>query len=153
MIDALRHSPNPVYFASSKSGALVSRILRDNLGLDVPDDSPRVFAGLLPPNQAKAAALRDIAARPVCQTPGAKLHFIDDRFETLQAMSAGVEGGVAPWKLYLAAWGYNTEEERQAARANGITVLSLEQCCELIKWGVVMGVDDGCEPEADEITR
>jgi len=85
MVDALRHCPSPVYFASSKAGGLVSLLLRENLGLDIPEESPRLYGGLLPPNEAKVAALRDIASRPVCQTPGAKLHFIDDRFETLQA--------------------------------------------------------------------
>lgn len=36
--------------------------------------------------------------------------------------------------------GYNTEAERTEARQAGIRVLGLEQCCELLKWGMVMGV-------------
>jgi len=58
MVDALRHCPSPVYFASSKAGGLVSLLLRENLGLDIPEESPRLYGGLLPPNEAKVAALR-----------------------------------------------------------------------------------------------
>lgn len=55
------------------------------------------------------------------------------------------------YQLYLAAWGYNTAEERAAAAAlPGVTVLRLPQMLELLRWGVVMGVDDGCEPTAEE---
>eukprot|EP00873_Tetraselmis_striata_P033143 jgi/Tetstr1/453407/TSEL_040389.t1 len=68
-------------------------------------------------------------------------------------MTAPGERAVEGWNLYLAGWGYNTEDERAEARAAGIRVLSLEECCELLKWGVLMGVDDGCEPEAHEITH
>lgn len=55
------------------------------------------------------------------------------------------------YSLYLAAWGYNTAEERAAAaRLPGVRVLRLPQMLELLRWGVVMGVDDGCEPTAEE---
>jgi len=49
--------------------------------------------------------------------------------------------------------GYNTDAERAEAEASGIRVLSLESFVEFLTWGVIMGVDDGCEPEPDEITR
>jgi hypothetical protein len=45
------------------------------------------------------------------------------------------------WQLYLADWGYNTEEERAAAAAlPGVRLLSLPDFCELLRWGVLMGV-------------
>lgn len=45
-------------------------------------------------------ANREIASRPVCQ--GARLHFVDDRLETLKAAQQAGLGG--SWSLYLADW-------------------------------------------------
>jgi hypothetical protein len=57
--------------------------------------------------------------------------------------------------LYLAEWGYATPEERAAAvelEAEGVlTRLALPAFLELLKWGIVMQVDDGCEPSAEEV--
>lgn len=48
--------------------------------------------------------------------------------------------------------GYNTAAERKQAKATpGIRLLSRPQFLEVLKWGVVMGVDDGCEPTAEEV--
>jgi hypothetical protein len=48
--------------------------------------------------------------------------------------------------------GYNTAAERKQAKATpGIRLLSRLQFLELLKWGVVMGVDDGCEPTPEEV--
>lgn len=46
--------------------------------------------------------LRTIADRPVCKDTGARLHFIDDRLETLLAVQHAA--GCDKWKLYLADW-------------------------------------------------
>lgn len=48
--------------------------------------------------------------------------------------------------------GYNTAAERAAAKSTpGIRVLSRTAFIELLKWGILMGVDDGCEPTAEEV--
>jgi len=48
--------------------------------------------------------------------------------------------------------GYNTAAERAAAKAApGIRVLSRAAFIELLKWGILMGVDDGCEPTPEEV--
>lgn len=48
--------------------------------------------------------------------------------------------------------GYNTAAERAAAKAApGIHVLSRAAFIELLKWGILMGVDDGCEPTPEEV--
>lgn len=48
--------------------------------------------------------------------------------------------------------GYNTAAERAAAAATpGIRLLSLRGFRELLAFGLAMGVDDGCEPTADEV--
>ena len=90
--------------------------------------------------------------RPMCQDPACTLHFVDDRFETMEAVSA--EPDLAGrWRLWLADWGYNTPEERERAAAGqlpGVRVITLPQFCELLRWGVISGVDDGCEPTREE---
>lgn len=49
---------------------------------------------------------------------------------------------------------YSTEEEREVVAGGGVPgvkSLGLAQMCELLRWGIVMGVDDGCEPTAEEV--
>ena len=38
-----------------------------------------------------------------------------------------------------------------AAGTPGIKVLSRPAFLELLKWGILMGVDDGCEPTVEEV--
>lgn len=33
----------------------------------------------------------------------------------------------------------------------GVRPLGLKQMCELLRWGIVSGVDDGCEPTPEEV--
>ncbi|GAB4817350.1 hypothetical protein N2152v2_004396 [Parachlorella kessleri] len=156
--DALQDCPYPFYIASSKAASRLSVLLK--AGLPAQEDlwregSPRVFASLLPPNAKKAEALRAIMARPLAQAPSTTLHFVDDRFETLEAIhhQSDLAGR---WRLHFATWGYSTEAERTAVAQGalpGVRPLGLPQFCELLRWGVVMGVDDGCEPTAEEVEQ
>ncbi|KAG2438890.1 hypothetical protein HYH02_010686 [Chlamydomonas schloesseri] len=149
--EALRGCPFPTYIASSKAAHRVAALSRAVLGLDLPADSPRLFASLLPPEEKKAEALSTIGSRPLCAAASTRLHFVDDRLDTLRAVAA-VPELAARWKLYLADWGYNTAEEREAAaREPGVRVLSLPEFNELLRFGLVMGVDDGCEPTQEEV--
>ncbi|KAL4448327.1 hypothetical protein ABPG75_005546 [Micractinium tetrahymenae] len=149
--EALRACPYPFYIASSKASSRLVTLLRAGLGMEVEEGSPRIFASLIPPNEKKIAALREIAQRPTAQG-GATLHFVDDRYETMHAIAEQAPDLLSSWKLWLADWGYNTPEERAAAAAlPGVRLLSRPQFCELLKWGVVMEVDDGCEPTAEEV--
>lgn len=146
----LAECPFPFYIASSKAGHRLSTLLTQNFGLDVPADSPRLFSSLLPPEEKKVEALMTISGRPVCQSPGVRLHFVDDRLDTLLAVAQ--QQDLAGWNLYLADWGYVTAAElAEAKRLSRIKVLQLKQLQELLKWGMVMGVDDGCEPTAEEV--
>lgn len=48
--------------------------------------------------------------------------------------------------------GYCTREEKaEAAHTPGIRVIGLSQFCELLRFGLLMGVDDGCEPTPEEV--
>eukprot|EP00878_Enallax_costatus_P025300 GHUV01027065.1.p1 GENE.GHUV01027065.1~~GHUV01027065.1.p1 ORF type:complete len:226 (+),score=38.23 GHUV01027065.1:1234-1911(+) len=151
MVDAVTTSEYPIYFASSKAAHRVSTIMQEHFGLeDITPNSPRLFASLLPPEEKKAEALIAISERPICSETGARLHFVDDRLDTLLAVQKHTD--LRDWNLYLADWGYNTKAERAAARKTpGIRVISRTAFIELLKWGILMGVDDGCEPTADEV--
>ena len=48
--------------------------------------------------------------------------------------------------------GYSTEEHKSqvAETAPLIRTINLKQFEELLKWGMLSGVDDGCEPEEEE---
>lgn len=68
----------------------------------------------------------------------------------MQAIRAA--GDLSRWRLYLADWGYATAEEIEEARETpGVTVLSLNGFLEMLRWGLSMGVDDGCEPTEEEV--
>ena len=58
MYEALRACERPWYVASSKAAHRISPLLRSLLGVDMDTASPRLFAGLIPPNERKVAALR-----------------------------------------------------------------------------------------------
>ncbi|GIL90107.1 hypothetical protein Vretimale_13937 [Volvox reticuliferus] len=125
VVEALGETRSPIYIASSKAAHRVSALSSAVLGLDLPSDSPNLFASLLPPEEKKAEALGFIAQQPCCASPETRLHFVDDRLDTLLAVKQ-VPELAARWNLYLADWGYNTAEERAAAaREPGIKLLEL----------------------------
>lgn len=150
--DALEDCRAPVYFASSKNGTRLVPLLRELLDIDVDVDSPRVLHTLIPPNVLKLEALRSVAARPVAADSRTQLHFIDDRFETLEyVLEHAEEELLNRYTLYLASWGYATPEEIARARMlPGVRVLTLADFCELLRFGLVMNVDDGCQDTEEE---
>lgn len=48
------------------------------------------------------AACSAISGRPVCSETGARLHFVDDRLDTLLAIQQAAE--LKRWNLYMADW-------------------------------------------------
>ena len=129
---------------------------------------PGTRRGLQPPDTAKPAALAGLARRvwgcrgagddPVTPGPATTLHFVDDRYETLAAVATSPALGPAVaarrLRLWWADWGYATPSDAAAARADpAVSPLSLAGFIELVTWGLVMGVDDGCEPTAEEVER
>lgn len=140
----------PWYVCSSKQGHRLISLLQAHLDLELTEDSPRLFHSLTPPNEKKAAALRAVMQRPIAADPNTVLHFIDDRCETIEAV-ASQQDLARRYKMYLAAWGYNTAEERGAAsRLPGVQVITLPQFCELLRFQIIMEVDDGCQDTAEE---
>ncbi|KAK9830317.1 hypothetical protein WJX72_010962 [[Myrmecia] bisecta] len=154
ILDAVKQCPYPFYIASSKGEERLVNLLQNLLGLDIQQGSPRIFAELLPPNERKIESLRTIQTRldqRALQTGGKppRLHFIDDRVETMLAVQQ--QPDLKSLQLYVADWGYNTPAELTAAKAAGLRVIGRPQFCELLKWGLLMEVDDGCEPTSDEV--
>ena len=147
---AMADCTSPFYICSSKRGDRLVRLLNAQFNLDVTEDSPRVMASLIPPNEMKIEALRNVMARPIAASSTTSLHFIDDRFETIEAISEQ-QDLVERYSLYLAEWGYNTEDERAAAaELPGVRVITLSQFCELLRFGIIMEVDDGCQGTEEE---
>ncbi|GMH39255.1 hypothetical protein BSKO_07153 [Bryopsis sp. KO-2023] len=147
--ESLMYCEFPFYIVTAKPGSGAAPVLTTALNLPIPEDSPRLFAGLdNTPGVQKAEALREIASRPMCKE-GARLHYVDDRFATLKELRP--QASLKNWNLYLADWGYNTEDDQAEAKKMGINCLTLREFCEMLKWGLVMGVDDGCEPTAEEV--
>ncbi|MGH7368624.1 MAG: HAD family hydrolase [Candidatus Rokuibacteriota bacterium] len=75
----------------------------------------------------KCDNLRALVARWVAERGGRpRLAFVEDRLETLQHVATHPD--LDDVALFLAAWGYNTEATRAAARVDGrIRLLTLEQ--------------------------
>jgi len=72
----------------------------------------------------KPAVLRALLAHE--RLPAAALWFVEDRLAALR--EAAEAPGLAGARLFLAAWGYNTPEDREATRRDErITVLPLER--------------------------
>lgn len=68
--------------------------------------------------------------------PAPVIHFVEDRYETLVAIRKQLQSlpssSSLNLRLYLADWGYNTEEHRQAARTSqDIQLIGPEQFLEL----------------------
>ena len=75
-------------------------------------------------------------ARPLAQARSTTLHFIDDRFETLEALchQSDLAGR---WRLHFATWGHSTDAERTAVMNGalpGVRPLGLPHLCELLRW-------------------
>ena len=164
IVAALRDVCGPWYVVSSKSTPRVALLMKGLLGLDgFEEGSPRLIAGLQPPDSAKPAAIAALAARAWgldreadlagvggAAPPQNTLHFVDDRYETLAAVATSPLLGPAvaarALRLHHAGWGYATSEEKAAARADSsVNVLDLESFLELLRWG------HGCAPTAEEV--
>ena len=147
--EALDDCPYPFYIASSKARDRLVPLVNALLCLGVEEDSPRISAGLIPPNEMKQEAILSILSKPICQDPATSLHFVDDRFETLKYIST--DNSISSrMNLYLAGWGYCTKHEQEEAIEMGIRVLSLDEFCELLRFGIIMQVNDGCQETEEE---
>lgn len=93
-----------------------TRVLVARAGLRVPVD--RIYAL----ESFEGGGKDSVLVRLSRERPGARVHFFEDRYETLDR-TRGVPGA----RLYLVDWGYNTAAERARASADpDIQVLDLD---------------------------
>lgn len=121
VIDALARmlARSPVFILTTKQQRFAHRLLQWG-GIDFPVD--RIFG--LEDGRHKEDILAALMNNPALR--GASFHFVEDRLATLVRVLGRED--LAEVRLYLAAWGYNTADERRQAEAlPRIQVLSLEQ--------------------------
>jgi phosphoglycolate phosphatase-like HAD superfamily hydrolase len=117
--------PVAVHVVTTKEGRFARQLLRRQ-GVELP--AGRVLGKEA--RRPKRAILRELAAGG----DAARVWFVEDRLPTLRDVTA--EPALAGASLFLAAWGYNTPEDREAARRDGrIVLLALDRFCgDLARW-------------------
>jgi phosphoglycolate phosphatase-like HAD superfamily hydrolase len=107
-----------LFIVTTKPLEYVEAILKDQ-GIDLPS------ANRLRSNRVrtKAIIIREMADK-LAVAPN-DIHMIDDQVDHLIPI---IPTGA---RLYLAAWGYNTEIQRKLAREKGIAVLGIKEAMEL----------------------
>ncbi|MBI5445366.1 MAG: HAD family hydrolase [Deltaproteobacteria bacterium] len=114
-----RLGTDAVFIVTTKQERFVEALLRSRR-LFLPPG--HIFG--LNPLKSKEDVLEELSGRR--GHAGVRLHFVEDRLLTL--LRVAERAGLEHVELYLAAWGYNTEEERALARAHPrITVWSLPE--------------------------
>ncbi|WVZ62864.1 hypothetical protein U9M48_012558 [Paspalum notatum var. saurae] len=106
--DALKLSSSEVYIVTTKQSRFAEALLKELAGIDFP--SERIYGLGTGP---KVKVLQQLQKMP--QHQGRTLHFVEDRFATLNNVIK--EPALDNWNLYLVTWGYNTQKEREEAAA------------------------------------
>lgn len=106
IVEALNLSTEDVYIVTTKQARFVKALLEANGVHRISED--RIF-GL--GSGTKISVLKKIIAMP--ESKGKKVLFVEDRYPAVEAVSISMLG--QPLKLFLASWGYNTENDRRTA--------------------------------------
>ncbi|MEE4376657.1 MAG: HAD family hydrolase [Candidatus Competibacteraceae bacterium] len=111
--------PDTEWFILTTKQERFAQLLLSQAGINVPGE--RIFG--LERNQSKEVTLDYWLRDP--NFSGARFHFVEDRLATL--LRVVERDRLAAVQLYLASWGYNTEEERLRAQQHPrITVWNSE---------------------------
>ncbi|CAI5496309.1 unnamed protein product [Closterium sp. Naga37s-1] len=152
--EALRTTSLPFYIltsSSSPSPADVSALLKRDAGVDIPEDSPRIItvagAGDGGEGEGKLAALLTVNSRPLAQDTANTMHYIDSDLATLTLAASQPE--LARWQLYHAQWSESGGGSKEEALNPRIRSIALKDLDELLRWGLLMGVNDGCQEYED----
>jgi len=106
VVDALNFTSADVYIITTKQTRFCKLLLHKYGITSVPED--RIFGY---GSGSKISVLKKLLAIP--ENAGRDVCFVEDRYETLEAVSLSMLG--QPLQLYLATWGYNTEKTRKTA--------------------------------------
>ncbi len=121
VLTRLRHAiaSHPVFILTTKEERFTRQLLEAK-GVEIPRERILGFEQ----HMSKAVMLERIMAEP--SLGGARIHFVEDRIETLFEMIQRPRLGEV--RFYLAGWGYNTPEQRKQARRHPrITVWTPER--------------------------
>jgi phosphoglycolate phosphatase-like HAD superfamily hydrolase len=109
VVDALNFAAADVYIITTKDTRF-AKLLLDSAGVRGMNEDKIFGLG----SGTKISVLKKIIAMPECA--GRKVVFVEDRYETLEAVSISMLG--QPLELLLATWGYNTEKVRGTAESH-----------------------------------
>ncbi|GJP46504.1 hypothetical protein CLOM_g5784 [Closterium sp. NIES-68] len=149
--EALKSTSLPFYLLTSSSSSVspadVSMFLKRDAGVDIPEDSPRIMmAGRGGGGEGKLAALLSVNSRPLAQDPANTMHYIDADLTALNRAASQPE--LARWQLYHAQWSEGAGSN-EGTRDPRIKPIVLKDFDELLRWGLLMGVNDGCQEYED----
>jgi hypothetical protein len=140
---ALAYTPLPFYVLTDDAPCAVAAA-RADAGVELPPG--RLFARSLD-------GLRAVAARPLAADPATRCHLVSGDAALLAAAAA--EPRLAHWRLHAAAWPTAAASAPAAAPATTALMpqraapLTLDTLVELLNFGLVMGVGDGCQEKFD----
>jgi hypothetical protein len=134
---ALAYTSLPFYVAADAPDAAIDA-LRDVAGVQLAPQRvfPRSLDGLLA-----------VAARPIAADPATRCHLVSAD-AALLAAAAG-EPRLAAWRLHAAAWPAADGASAAQAATPRVSPLSLDSLVELLNFGLLMGVGDGCQEKFD----
>ena len=133
---ALSFTSLPYYVLSDAPQRAIAT-LRD--AADVELAEARVFA-------RTAAGLRAVAARPLAAT-ASRVRFVSGDAALLAA--AAKEPATAAWALHAAAWCPSEQGQAGLSGEASAKPLQLDALVELLNFGLLMGVGDGCQEKFD----
>lgn len=106
VVDAVNSASGPVYVITTKQTRFCLLLLEKYGVTSVPKGNVFGYG-----TGSKISVLKKIIAMP--ERNGRDVMFVEDRYETLEAVSISMLG--QPLTLHLATWGYNTEKTRSVA--------------------------------------
>ncbi|MEE9412406.1 MAG: HAD family hydrolase [Methylococcales bacterium] len=104
------------YIITTKQERFVKKIL---LGHNLKLADQRIYG--LDRNMSKVAVLKQL----LIDHPDQSIYFIEDRLPTL--VNVMQDENLSAIRLFLASWGYNTEQDRNALDSSRITLINLDQ--------------------------
>jgi hypothetical protein len=139
---ALAYTSLPFYVLADAPPA-AQDALRDVAGVEL--SAQRIFARSL-------SGLLAVAARPLAADPATRCHLVTADASLLAAAAA--EPRLAAWRLHAAAWPAGGAAETSlpssaSAPPQRAAALTLDSLVELLNFGLLMGVGDGCQEKFD----
>ena len=134
---ALAFTSLPYYILTDAAPDAVAAVFRDAADVDLP--AARMFA-------RSAAGLRAVAARPLAAS-ASRVRLVSGDAALLAAAAA--EPATAAWALHAATWLPPPGAPGAPPAPAAAKPLPLDALVELLNFGLLMGVGDGCQEKFD----